>query len=169
MAKKKSVKEKEERDEEFDELEDDLLEDEDFERAYPKLEKETQKEEEISTLDNEVSEFPEEELEYEIEEEAKFPSYRYLNLKIKKDIGMNNYELIIEGQSHGFCNIFVKHLLQIEGVNIAAYKDTKLEPSTVFIRLENSKKYKIKEILHKGIESLRDEVMGVQKLFKKIT
>jgi len=173
MAKKKSVKPKEEKDEEFDELEDELLEDE--ESVYPKLEKETKEDDDKSgipsTVDNEVSESPEEELEYEMEEEeeVKFPSYRYLNLKIKKDIGKNDYELIVEGQSHGFCNIFVKHLLEIEGVNIAAYKDIKLEPSTIFIRLENSKKYKIKEILHKGIESLRDEVTEVHKLFKKIT
>ncbi len=174
MAKKKSVKPKEEKDEEFDELEDELLEDEDFESVYPKLEKETKEDDDKSgipsTVDNEVSEYPEEELEYEMEEEeVKFPSYRYLNLKIKKDIGKNDYELIVEGQSHGFCNILVKHLLEIEGVNIAAYKDIKLEPSTIFIRLENSKKYKIKEILHKGIESLRDEVTEVHKLFKKIT
>ena len=169
MAKKKSVKPKEEKDEEFDEL----LEDEDFESVYPKLEKETKEDDDKSgipsIIDNEVSEYPEEELEYEMEEEVKFPSYRYLNLKIKKDIGKNDYELIVEGQSHGFCNILVKHLLEIEGVNIAAYKDIKLEPSTIFIRLENSKKYKIKEILHKGIESLRDEVTEVHKLFKKIT
>lgn len=173
MAKKKSVKPKEEKDEEFDELEDELLEDEDFESVYPKLEKETKEDDDKSgipsTVDNEVSESPEEE-EYEMEEEeVKFPSYRYLNLKIKKDIGKNDYELIVEGQSHGFCNILVKHLLEIEGVNIAAYKDIKLEPSTIFIRLENLKKYKIKEILHKGIESLRDEVTEVHKLFKKIT
>lgn len=173
MAKKKSVKPKEEKDEEFDELEDELLEDEDFESVYPKLEKETKEDDDKSgipsTVDNEVSESPEEEEEYEMEEEVKFPSYRYLNLKIKKDIGKNDYELIVEGQSHGFCNILVKHLLEIEGVNIAAYKDIKLEPSTIFIRLENLKKYKIKEILHKGIESLRDEVTEVHKLFKKIT
>ncbi|MFX1320429.1 MAG: RpoL/Rpb11 RNA polymerase subunit family protein [Promethearchaeota archaeon] len=173
MAKKKSVKPLEEKDEEFDELEDELLEDEDFESVYPKLEKETKEGDDKSripsTVDNEVSEYPEEELEYEMEEEVKFPSYRYLNLKIKKDIGKNDYELIVEGQSHGFCNILVKHLLEIEGVNIAAYKDTKIEPSTIFIRLENLKKYKIKEILHRGIESLRDEVKEVQKLFKKIT
>jgi len=174
MAKKKSVKPKEEKDEEFDELEDELLEDEDVESVYPKLEKETKEDDDKSgipsTVDNEVSESPEEE-EYEMEEEeeVKFPSYRYLNLKIKKDIGKNDYELIVEGQSHGFCNILVKHLLEIEGVNIAAYKDIKLEPSTIFIRLENLKKYKIKEILHKGIESLRDEVTEVHKLFKKIT
>lgn len=175
MAKKKSVKPKEEKDEEFDELEDELLEDEDVESVYPKLEKETKEDDDKSgmpsTVDNEVSESPEEEEEYEMEEEeeVKFPSYRYLNLKIKKDIGKNDYELIVEGQSHGFCNILVKHLLEIEGVNIAAYKDIKLEPSTIFIRLENLKKYKIKEILHKGIESLRDEVTEVHKLFKKIT
>jgi len=174
MAKKKSVKPKEEKDEEFDELEDELLKDEDFESVYPKLEKETKEDDDKSgipsTVDNEVSESPEEEEEYEMEEEeVKFPSYRYLNLKIKKDIGKNDYELIVEGQSHGFCNILVKHLLEIEGVNIAAYKDIKLEPSTIFIRLENLKKYKIKEILHKGIESLRDEVTEVHKLFKKIT
>ena len=66
-------------------------------------------------------------------------------------------------------NILVKHLLLIEGVNVAAYKVTNIEPPTVFIRLENSKDYKIKDILYKGIESLRKEVIEVQKLFKKLT
>ncbi|MFX0042586.1 MAG: RpoL/Rpb11 RNA polymerase subunit family protein [Candidatus Hodarchaeota archaeon] len=173
MAKKKLVEPLEEKDDELDELEDESLEDEDFESVYPKLEKGTKEDEKkagiASIADDEGSEYPEEELEYEMEEEVTFPSYRYLNLEIKKDIGKNDYEVIVEGQSHGFCNILVKHLLEIEGVNIAAYKDTKIEPSTIFIRLEDSKKYKIKEILHKGIESLREEVTEVQKLFKKIT
>jgi DNA-directed RNA polymerase subunit L len=173
MAKKKSVEPLEENDNEIDELDDDLLEDEDIESVYPKLKKGTKEDEDKtgipSTADNEVGEYPEEDLEYEMEEEVTFPSYRYLNLKIKKDVGKNDYEVIVEGQSHGFCNILVKYLLEIEGVNIAAYKDTKIEPSTIFIRLEDSKKYKIKEILLKGIESLREEVIEVQKLFKKIT
>ncbi len=54
-------------------------------------------------------------------------------------------------------------------VNVAAYKVTNIEPPTVFIRLENSKDYKIKDILYKGIESLRKKVIEVQKLFKKLT
>ncbi|MFX1338060.1 MAG: RpoL/Rpb11 RNA polymerase subunit family protein [Promethearchaeota archaeon] len=79
----------------------------------------------------------------------------------------NDYELQIEGQSHGFCNIFVKHLLSIEGVNMAAYKYTRIDPAQIFIRLEPG--YKIKEIIQQGIESLREEVLDVQKIFKKLT
>ena len=74
----------------------------------------------------------------------------------------------MEGQSHGFCNILVKHLLDTEGVNIAAYKVTGIEPPKIFIRLDNLKDYKIKDILHKSIESLRSKVVETQKLFKKL-
>ncbi|MFX1315644.1 MAG: RpoL/Rpb11 RNA polymerase subunit family protein [Promethearchaeota archaeon] len=163
MAKKKQVEPKE------DEVieEEDLLEDEDSEGVYPKLEKRIEVSRTPSSGEDEISEYAEEELEYEIEEEVEFPSYKYLNLRLVKDVGENDYELIIEGQSHGFCNILVKHLLEIEGVNIAAYKITGIELPKIFIRLANSKKYKIKEILHKGIESLRDEVTEVYKVFKK--
>jgi len=158
MAKKKAVKTKDE-----DEL-DEFLEDEIIETVYPKLEEK----EEVESLPSSAEDIIEEE-EFEEEEEPRFPDYKYLNLELNKGQSDNDFELIIEGQSHGFCNIFVKHLLQIEGVNIAAYKSTNIEPSKIFIRLENSKTYKIKDILHKGIEALRNEVLEVQKIFKKLT
>jgi len=162
MAKKKAVK----TEDELDELVDDILEDEEIEGIYPKLEK---KEEDESIPPSAEEANGEEELEFEIEEEARFPDYKYLNLTLDRVQGENDYELMVEGQTHGFCNILVKHLLEIEGVNIAAYKVTDLEPSKIFIRLENSKKYKIKDILYKSIELLREEVVQVQKLFKKLT
>ncbi|MFX0144399.1 MAG: RpoL/Rpb11 RNA polymerase subunit family protein, partial [Candidatus Hodarchaeota archaeon] len=159
---KKAVKTDSEEDE-LDDLVEDLLGDEQIERVYPKLE-ETKKKESIPPSEEEIIE----EEEFELEEEPRFPDYKYLNLEITKGQSENDYELTIEGQSHGFCNIFVKHLLKTEGVNIAAYKATNIEPAKIFIRLENSKPYKIKDILHKSIESLREEVIGVQKLFKKL-
>ncbi|MFW9875723.1 MAG: RpoL/Rpb11 RNA polymerase subunit family protein [Candidatus Thorarchaeota archaeon] len=156
MAKKKAIK-KEDIDE--DDL-DELLEEE-IESVYPKLE-ETKKVESTPTSFEETIE----EEEFEIEEEPRFPDYKYLNLKLNKGQAENDYELIVEGQSHGFCNILVNHLLKIEGVNIAAYKFTNIEPAKIFIRLEDN--YKIKDILHKGVELLRQDVLNVQKLFKKL-
>ncbi|MFW9973455.1 MAG: RpoL/Rpb11 RNA polymerase subunit family protein [Candidatus Odinarchaeota archaeon] len=166
MAKKKAVKPQVEDDEDINEFVEDLLENEKFESVYPKVEEKSKREAIPSSIDESVEE---EEEEFEFEEEPRFPDYKYLNLKVNKGQSENDYELIVEGQSHGFCNIFVKHLLKIEGVNIAAYKSTGISPSQIFIRLENSKNYKIKDILHKGIESLREEVLEVQKLFKKLT
>ncbi len=166
MAKKKAGKTEEKDEDELDELVDELLDDEEIESVYPKLE-EKEKVESISSSDEDFIE--EEEEEFEEEEEPRFLDYKFLDLDLIRGQSDNDFELIVEGQSHGFCNILVKHLLKIEGVNIAAYKSTNIEPSKIFIRLENSKTYKIKDILHKGIESLRSEVVEVQKLFKKLT
>ncbi|MFW9900834.1 MAG: RpoL/Rpb11 RNA polymerase subunit family protein [Candidatus Thorarchaeota archaeon] len=162
MAKKKAAKSTENDEEDLDDIVDELLEDNEIESVYPKI-KEKEEIESPTTLEESIEE---EEMEFELEEEARFPDYKYLNLQLKRGVGGNDYELFIEGQSHGFCNILVKHLLNIEGVNIAAYKYTKIEPATIYIRLE--KGYKIKDILHKGIELLREEVIEVQKLFKKL-
>ena len=159
MAKKKAVK----TEDELDELVDDILEDEEVEGIYPKLEK---KEEDESIPPSVEEAIEEEELEFEIEEEPRFPDYKYLNLTLYRVQGENDYELMVEGQSHGFCNILVRHLLEIEGVNIAAYKVTGIVPAQIFIRLD---KGKIKDILFGAIESLREEVIEVQKLFQKLT
>ncbi len=164
MAKKKAPETEEKDEEDLDEFMEELLQDEEVESVYPKVEEK----EEVESVPSSDEEFIEEE-EFELEEEPLFPDYKYLNLNLNKGQGENDYELIVEGQSHGFCNILVKHLLNIEGVNIAAYKATNIAPAQIFIRLENSKKYKIKDILHKGIDSLREEVLEVQKIFKKLT
>ncbi len=166
MAKKKAVKTEDKDIDEIDELGDEFLNDEEIENIYPKLE---EKEEVESISPSAEESIEEEELEFELEEEARFPDYKYLNLRLIKGQGENDYELMVEGQSHGFCNILVKHLLEVEGVNIAAYKVTGIELPKIFIRVENSKKFKIKDILNKGIESLREQVVEVQKLFKKLT
>ena len=164
MAKKKPVKTEDKDEDELDELVDELLDDEQIEDIYPILEDKDETEIEPLSAEEDI-----EEEEFELEEEARFPDYKYLNVELNKGQGENDYELLVEGQSHGFCNILVKHLLEIEGVNIAAYKVTGIEPSKIFIRLDNTKDYEIKDILHKGIESLREEVIEVQKLFKKLT
>ncbi len=166
MAKKKATKPEDTEEDEIDEIVDDLLEDEEIETVYPKID-EKEKLEPSPTSPEEAIE--EEEEEFEIEEEPRFPDYKYLNVGINKALGENDYEITVEGQSHGFCNILVKHLLEIEGVSIAAYKVNNVELPKIFIRLENSNEYKIKDILHKGIESLRAKVIEVQKVFKKLT
>ncbi|MFX1571020.1 MAG: RpoL/Rpb11 RNA polymerase subunit family protein [Promethearchaeota archaeon] len=162
MAKKKAAKPTENDEEELDDFVGELLEDAEIESVYPKI----KEKEEIKSPTSLEESMDEEDMEFELEEEARFPDYKYLNLEIKRGVGENDYELFIEGQSHGFCNILVKHLLTLEGVNLAAYKYTKLEPATIFIRLE--KGYKIKDILHKGIELLREEVISVRKVFEKL-
>lgn len=166
MAKKKAVKPEDSEEDEIDELVDELLDDEEIESVYPKIDKIEKPEPSSASFEESIDE---EEEEFEIEEEARFPDYKYLNVGINKALGENDYEISVEGQSHGFCNILVKHLLEIEGVNIAAYKVNNVEFPKIFIRLENLKDYNIKDILHKGIESLRAKVIEVQKVFKKLT
>ncbi|MFX0080860.1 MAG: RpoL/Rpb11 RNA polymerase subunit family protein [Candidatus Hodarchaeota archaeon] len=166
MAKKKAVKPEDEDEEDLDDLEDDLLDDDIGE--YPEVNDKKEKEVVSSSVDDDdIDVLPEEE--FEIEEEARFPDYKHLKLNLTKIVGENDYELVVEGQSHGFCNILVKHLLNIEGVNAAAYKVTGIVPAQIFIRLDPDKKYKIKDILYEAIESLREEVIEVQKLFQKLT
>ena len=169
MAKKKATKPEDTEEVEIDDLVDDLLEDEEVETVYPKIEDKEKPEPSTASLEESMEEGEEEEEEFEIEEEPRFPDYKYLNVGINKGLGENDYEISIEGQSHGFCNILVKHLLEMEGVSIAAYKVNNVELPKIFIRLENSNDYKIKDILYKGIESLRAKVIEVQKVFKKLT
>lgn len=164
MAKKKKVESEEDFGDDFGDLGE-----EEFESVYPETEKKKPKEpmkiEEVQeVISEEEGEF--EEFEYELEEEIEIPDYKYLDLILSRAISDNAYELQIKGQSHGFCNILVKHLLKIEGVIIAAYKYTRIAPATIFIRLEPG--FKIKDILYKGIETLRDEVLQVQKIFEKL-
>lgn len=162
MAKKKKVEPEEDND--FEDLEEEKIE-----SVYPEIEKKSSEElkdiEKPATEGEEEGEEEIEELEYEPEEEE-LPDYKYLNLILIRGLSENDYELKIEGQSHGFCNIFVKHLLNIEGVNMAAYKYTIIDPAQIFIRLEPG--HKIKEIIYQGIESLREEVIEVQKIFNKL-
>jgi DNA-directed RNA polymerase subunit L len=164
MAKKKVVK----TEDELDDLEDELFDDEEDESEYPETSDRKEKEVVPSSTADEAIEIDEEE-EFEIEEEPRFPDYKHLKLNLTKTVGENDYELIIEGQSHGFCNILVKHLLEIEGVNAAAYKVTGIVPSQIFIRLDEDKNRNIKDILYEAIEALREEVVEVQKLFQKLT
>ncbi|MFW9945628.1 MAG: RpoL/Rpb11 RNA polymerase subunit family protein [Candidatus Odinarchaeota archaeon] len=159
MAKKKS-KPKEE--DELDELDDDLLEDVDS--IYPSLGRKNDKIKEGEQFSTEDDEILEEEYRYEMEELPKQPEYKYLNLTLSKGKKENDYKLAVEGQSPGFLNILVKHLLKIEGVKSAAYKVTRIDPPEVFIRIEEG--YKIKQVLRNGIESLKNDVNEVQKLFK---
>lgn len=163
MAKKKA--EPKEKENDFDDG--NLLDDEEVESHYPNLKKDSKKENGVFSNDfleeAEDSEFGEE---FEIEKGPELPDYKYLKLDIIKGVSDNDYTLNVEGQSHGFCNIFVQHLLDTEGVNSAAYKITKINPPEIFIRLEDG--YKIKKILFNAIETLRAEVTEVQKIFKKL-
>jgi len=169
VAKKKdSSKDKQE---EIDELGEDLLDDEEVESVYPKVEKTKEKqiqneEEESSIFDDEAAPLGEEEFEFEEPEGPERPTYKYLNLELKKGEGVNDYKLLVEGQSHGFCNVLVKHLLNIDGVKVAAYQVTRIDPPVIFIRIEEGKK--IKNLIHKGIEALRNEVSDVESLFSKV-
>ena len=161
MAKKK-VQPKE--DEELDDFDEEVVD-----SHYPEISKTSAKEKEAEVDDSE--ELTEEdaeadEFEFEMEEEAEVLTYKYVDLEISKKSGENDYVIIVKGQSHGFLNILVKHLLETEGVNAAAYKVTRVNPPEIFIRID--KKYKIKDILSKGIEGLRSEVTEVQEVFEKL-
>jgi DNA-directed RNA polymerase subunit L len=169
VAKKKVVPEDDE--EELDDFGEDLFDDEKIESEYPKVGKKEKKEnstqeEDIASLDEGETGVSEEEFEFEEPEGPKKPTYKYLDLSIKKGEGKNDYKLLVEGQSHGFCNILVKHLLDTDGVKAAAYQVTKIDPPVIFIRIDEGKK--IKNIIHKGIEALRKEVTEVEKLFSKL-
>ncbi len=164
MAKKKKEEEEEEEEEE------EAFESDPIESVYPSIKKadSVDQEESVSAKDKSTEEFEEEvgeEFEEE-EEEIKKPTYKYLDLSIIRYPGENNYELTIEGQSHGFCNLLVKHLLTIEGVKSAAYKTTGIEPSKVFIQLDGD--HDVKSILQKSIEALREELVEVEELFQEI-
>ena len=164
MAKKKV----EPKEEESDIDDKDPFDGEEIESHYPDLSKNSKTGSDAAPED--VSEeIDENELEegFEIEPGPVLPEFKHVRLDMKKGLSDNDFTLIVEGQSHGFCNIFVEHLLKTEGVNSAAYKITKLVPPEIFIRLEDG--YKIKKILFKAIEALRTEVTEVQKTFKKLT
>ena len=163
MAKKKA----EPKEEKLDSDDKDLFDDEKIESHYPDVSNDSKSKEEsvsIDVVDDEAEEEEEEES-FEIEPEPE-PTYKFLTLAMKKGFRDDDYTLSVEGQSHGFCNIFVQHLLETEGVNSAAYKITKIEPPEIFIRLEDG--YEIKKILYNAIENLRAEVGEVQKVFKKL-
>ncbi len=171
MAKKKKEAPKETDEDKLSDFDDGELE-----AAYPKLEKkakELKKEEEVPpTPQLQEGVAPEdelmtkEELEAELEEEKEIQDYKYLKLGLVKKEKEGDYELVVHGQSHGFCNVFVKKLLSLEGVVMAAYKTTNIEPSKIFIRVGEG--YKLKDILTKSIESLREDVLKVKELFQKV-
>jgi DNA-directed RNA polymerase subunit L len=157
MAKKPSKEEEEEDD--FDEdLFDDGITDE-----YPKGSESSGSAE--SSFGLEESEAEEEE-EFDLEEPEVKKDYKHLKLEIEKGLNENDYVLLVTGQSHGFCNALVKHLLSIEGVVSSAYRVTVIKPPEIFIRLKNGSK--INDVLFQAIEALRNEVKDVEKLFKKL-
>jgi len=173
MAKKK-IEPKEE-DSDLEDIKEDIFDNEDIDSHYPDVSNDSVKKDEapsVETFEQTEKVESEEELEEELEEDQEqvpeLPDYKILKLNIISGPGDNDYTLTLEGQSHGFCNILVKHLLMIEGVKATAYKITELavSPPQIFIRLENG--YKLKEIFYKGIDALRKEVAETQKLFQKL-
>jgi DNA-directed RNA polymerase subunit L len=169
VAKKKVVPDKDE--DELDDFGKDLFDDEEVESEYPSIAKKEERksvsqDEELADLDEAEGGLSEEEFEIEELEGPERPMYKYLNLAIKKGEGKNDYKLLVEGQSHGFCNVLVKHLLNVEGVKAAAYQVTKIDPPVIFIRIEEG--VKIKNAIQKGIEALKKEVSDVEQLFSKL-
>lgn len=168
MAKKKKEESEEE---ELSDLDDDIADLEDEEIALPKIEKkEPEKEEEIAPAPAVSSEIDEEDEDYDLltdeEPEVIIKDYKFIKPNIIKGVNEFDYELIMEGQSHGFCNILVRHLLDIDGVNIAAYKITNIDHPKIFLRLQDG--FKVKDIINKGISALQDELSTVEKAFSKL-
>ena len=169
MAKKKVVPEEDE--DELDDFGKDLFDGEEIESEYPQIGKNKEQqtpdqEEDLAGLDDGEAGLEGEEDDFEEPEGPEIPIYKYLDLDLKKGEGENDYKLLVTGQSHGFCNVLVKHLLKIQGVKAAAYQVTQIDPPVIFIRIEEGKK--IRNIIHKGIEALREEVSGVEQLFSKL-
>ncbi len=162
MAKKTIANEKSPtKKEDLEDIEDELFS-ADIEEEYPDIESKEEDKQQEESLEKDLIPEDVEVIQKLPVEEEKF--YKYLNLKLKK-IREHDYELNIEGQTHGFCNILVKHLLKVDGVEISAYKSTTIEPSVVFIRVKNG--YDIKKIIFNGISLLEQEVIKLQKVFKK--
>ncbi|MHA1106154.1 MAG: RpoL/Rpb11 RNA polymerase subunit family protein [Promethearchaeota archaeon] len=108
----------------------------------------------------------EEEEDFEEEEIIEIKDYKHVKLELNKGLNENDHVLLLKGQSHGFCNLFVKQLLPLKGVISAAYRITSVKPPEIFIRLEDGNK--IKDILFEAIESLRNEGQEAQEIFKKL-
>jgi DNA-directed RNA polymerase subunit L len=159
MAKQPSKEEDEE-----DDFDEDLFDDGTADE-YPKVSESSSSTESSFGLDESETE-EEEEFEFELEEPEVKKDYKHLKLEIKKGLNENDYVLLVTGQSHGFCNALVKHLLSIDGVVSSAYRVTVIKPPEIFIRLKNGSK--INDVLFQAIEALRNEVKDVEKLFKKL-
>ncbi len=106
MAKKKA----EPKEEKLDSDDKDLFDDEKIESHYPDVSNDSKSKEESVAIDV-ADEEEEEEEPYEVEPEPE-PTYKYLTLAMKKEgVRDDDYVLSVEGQSHGFCNIFVSIVL----------------------------------------------------------
>ncbi len=169
MAKKKNAKSKDEEegeDSDFDDI--DSLEDLDDDTVFPEIKKELSEAKKAPAPVSDEEEEEEEEFEedYEAELVQVKKDYKLVKPSIIKGENEYDYELLVEGQSHGFCNILVKHLLKTEGVNIAAYKITRIDPPKIFIRVNDG--YDVKDIIRNGMTSLQEEVKSVEKVFQKL-
>ncbi|TFF98151.1 MAG: hypothetical protein EU541_07220 [Promethearchaeota archaeon] len=168
------------KDEEIDDVDDvddvDDIVDEDIQSVYPKFVSEEEEDVEIEELEAEPIEEPveveegleedlEEDFEFAIEEELEGPTYKFVDLEISHK-GANNYNITVKGQSHGFLNLFTKHLLNLDSVKLAAYKKTDIEEPKLFIRLNEG--HKIKEALRAGINSLQEEINEAKKAFSSL-
>ncbi|MHA1456179.1 MAG: RpoL/Rpb11 RNA polymerase subunit family protein [Promethearchaeota archaeon] len=135
----------------------------------PPKEEEDLSNDEAQKLPSETSgedEEEEEEEDFEEEEIIEIKDYKHVKLELNKGLNENDHVLLLKGQSHGFCNLFVKQLLPLKGVISAAYRITSVKPPEIFIRLEDGNK--IKDILFEAIESLRNEGQEAQEIFKKL-
>jgi DNA-directed RNA polymerase subunit L len=166
VAKKKVGPKEEESD--LEDIKEDIFDKEDIDSHYPDVSNESVKKDETPVAETSEQTEEVESDEEEVEQPPELPEYTILELNLISGPGDNDYTLTLKGQSHGFCNIFIKHLLTIEGVIAAAYKITEIaiSPPQIFIRLEDG--YKLKEIFSKGIDALRNEVAVTQKVFKKL-
>ncbi len=167
---------KKDKDEDIEGIDD--LVDEEIQSVYPKFVSEEGEVDEVEEIETEPIPEPlegeegveevleeefEEDLEFALEEEIEIPQYKYVDLEIAHGRGANNYEVIVKGQSHGFLNLFIKHLLNSESVKLAAYKKNNIEQPRLFIRINEG--YKIKEALREGINAINSEISKVEKEF----
>lgn len=168
MAKKKNMEPKEEEDDDISDLEDDSFEDLEDDSVFPDIQKTPESTPTEPTPTPKDVDLEEEDFEevFEDELEPVVLDYKFVKPNIIKTQSENDYELIVEGQSHGFCNIFVRHLLEIKGVKAAAYKVNRLDPPKIFLRIDDGQD--VKEIIQNCVNILRENVKAVEKVFQKL-
>ncbi len=104
--------------------------------------------------------------EHEEEEEEKEPyDPRPLILSIRRQEA-NRVEFEIAKQSHGFCNLLRRILLDDDRVILAAYKFDYFNPPRFIVELHNAKQ--IKTVLNDATKRIKEELLELEKGLAKI-
>ena len=104
--------------------------------------------------------------EHEEEEEEKEPyDPRPLILSVRT-IEANRVEFEIAKQSHGFCNLLRRILMDDDRVVLAAYKFDYFNPPRFIVELHNVKQ--IKTVLNDATKRIKEDLLELEKGLAKI-